>query len=422
LGAATTSVRLAQPPVSPLARAQAAAIREQERADRAAERARAAGQRELAKQYAEGRVREANRLNQGLQERVAQLGRILVDGLQTQTDVDFESLKKIAAPAGFDPGDLGHPEAPPTLSIPNLTRAAFSPPAMSLSLWLLPGGRRRYHERVRVLREQHRTMSRSAMSVYERTVAELTEAHGRALEANAARDHERRQRLQRAENEHRRAVLGLEREVERHNRDVDRLRARVERGDPGAILSYIAAVLSKGLYGVDMPLRGSIGLVDSGSGAIVEREMPSFDIVPSVGRYRYVKARDEIVETAMPAVKRKGVYVGIVCQLALLTAWEVFRADPSKLLETLVFTGYRPTGLRNGSPKGRSTLITVTLARRDLADIGETEIDPVASVKVLQGRLSRDPEHLASIEGKRPGHKPRHRIELPVRHGSTSGE
>ena len=76
---------------------------------------------------------------------------------------------------------------------------------------------------------------------------------------------------------------------------------------------------------------------------VVELELPGLDTVPRAREYKYVRARDEIQSTRRPASQIKALYAQIVAQTTLRTLHELFEADRTEELETIVFNGFVKT-------------------------------------------------------------------------------
>ncbi len=72
---------------------------------------------------------------------------------------------------------------------------------------------------------------------------------------------------------------------------------------------------------------------------VAELDLPSFDLVPRVDSYRYVKARDEITVATRSLAQRKALYVSVISQITVSTLHELFEADRTGYIDSVVLNG-----------------------------------------------------------------------------------
>ena len=72
--------------------------------------------------------------------------------------------------------------------------------------------------------------------------------------------------------------------------EIDTFEADYRRGDLDAIVSYCSLVLELSLYPDGFPQEYKFAYVPESRQAIVEYELPTAEVVPTVKAYRYVKA------------------------------------------------------------------------------------------------------------------------------------
>jgi restriction system protein len=68
---------------------------------------------------------------------------------------------------------------------------------------------------------------------------------------------------------------------------------------------------------------------------IVELELPTQEMVPTVREYRYVKTRDAINPVARPTAEIRQRYARLVASITLRTLHEIFRATPAAVIEAV---------------------------------------------------------------------------------------
>ena len=296
------------------ARAQAAReyqrqVREQERYLRQQQRERAFEEKERRRLYVEGRVAEADELNEDLATTVAGLRGILAATLGIDDHIDFESLKERPRPRELELGALAFPAPSPEYT---------EPPAPTGLRSLVPGAKAKHAQAVDEARRAHA----AAMADWER--------------------HEERRvtQVRERQEQHEAATNDLLEQAHVHNEAVDRFKAAFDNYEPDAVVNYFSLVLAASGYPEGFPKQYKVAFVPESKQLVVEYDLPDFTVVPEVREYHYVKAKDEIAERTRPMTERKALYAGLVAQTALRTIHELFEADRGRFVETVVYNGY----------------------------------------------------------------------------------
>jgi restriction system protein len=130
---------------------------------------------------------------------------------------------------------------------------------------------------------------------------------------------------------------------------------------------------------------------------VVEYQLPTVDAIPAVRQFRYVKVRDAIDAAERPRAQVRALYASAIAQIAVRTLHELFEADRSELVETVVLNGYVET-TDPATGKGISPhLVTVRMTRDVFGEIDLARIDPQACLRGLNASVSRDPAELAPV-------------------------
>jgi restriction system protein len=340
--------------------------REYERAQREAERQAAREEKERKQLYAEQRAHEAEHLNVLLRKRVAELEGLLTATLSVDDYIDVESLKITFSEPVFDDRGLSQPEPAPEQEL-------VKPP--SALGGLIPG----------------------AKAKYEAASATAQSEHADALEAWKEREKERERALTEARSSHLEDVEKRRREVEEANGEIDRFGARLEAGEPAAIVDYLGMVLERSRYPDEFPNSHKLAFVPESKQVVIEHELPDFDAIPDVKEHRYVKSRDEITASARPATQRKALYSSVIAQMALRTLHEIFEADRLQHVETIVYNGVVDSiDKRTGQP-ARVCLVSLRTTRDAFDALQLDRVDPEECLKGLGAGVSKKPSELAPI-------------------------
>lgn len=347
-------------------RAARALEKERQRQAKEAARQRAYDEKEQKRLYAEQRADEAEQLTREIADRVEQLERLLKASLSTEPSVDIEALKEQPATIPFDPGDLATPIDPPVKTLP---------PAPSTLGKLLPGAKAKYEQ-----------AASEAEARYADELAQAVEAERTRQAALAA-----------AEGEHKRRVESEAERAATQNEEVDAFKAAYEGGDPDAVVGYSSMVLAASQYPDGFPQQHKVAYVPESRQLVIELDLPTFDVVPDVAEYRYVKAKDEITAKARPASQRRTLYADVVAQVTLRSVHEALRADRAGHVESIVFNGHVQTiDPRTGQPT-HPCLITLRTTRDLFESLDLALVEPGACLLGLSASISRNPAELAPV-------------------------
>ena len=95
--------------------------------------------------------------------------------------------------------------------------------------------------------------------------------------------------------------------------------------------------------------------------------------------------------------QRKTLYSSVIAQVTLRTLKELFKADRTGFVETIVFNGYVDTiDTGTGRPL-RTCLVTLRTSRDIFTRLELSRVDPLACLKVLNASVSKSPAELAPV-------------------------
>ncbi|MGW6919304.1 restriction endonuclease [Kitasatospora sp. NPDC054939] len=353
-------------------RAQAAEQRRREREEREAQRAAARTEREAQRAYQQSREAEAARRTAELDGRVAELQGLLGTGLAHPAFRPQTLLTARTVPP-FEPGRLGEP-----VPMPDQARYHVIPPDPVQAR--NPGIRQQYEQYVAQARARFEQDWYAAQAAEADRQRRLAEYHGQYLEWAA--------QLRRQDEE--RAVRMRE------------LLERLRGGQAEAVQEFFSGVLyASAGWPEGFPHRLVAAWEASTRQLVVNWELPGPDVVPSVGRVRYVKSDDREAEVSRPATERKALYREVLAQSALRVVAELFRADPDGLLGSVVLNGF----VRGIDPAtGRESerfLSTVTVTRAEFAGLSLDRVAAPECFAALGGKLSARPERLDEVRPDR---------------------
>lgn len=349
-------------------REQMRALREAERAQRAYERSVAAEDKERKRLYLEARVAAVEAQNEELDAHVRRLETLLPETLDVDDFFDLETMKVTPELPPFQPGSLA--VAAPTPQLDSLL-----PPGLSGLGKFMPGAKAKQEE----------------------ARAQAHAAHERAIAEHEVRERARGQELNEAKAAQESEAAKIVARAEEDNREVDELKAQFTAGVPDAVVTYFSLVLDASSYPETFSRHHRIAFVPESKQLVVELELPAVDVVPRARQYKYVKARDAIEESPRPTTQIRSLYAQVVAQTALRTVHELFEADQTRHLDTIVFNGYVDTiDPATGQPS-KPHLISFRTTRDTFLSLDLAHVEPLACLKGLNASVSKTPSELVPV-------------------------
>ena len=345
------------------------AAREAERARKAYERASVADKKEQARLYIESRAAQVQLQNEQLGQCVQVLEHLLLDSLSVDPYIDLQKLKQTPDVPPFNPGSVAIAEAPPP---PHM----YTVPELSGFQKLLPGAKEKYDQKVKIKQKEY-------------------EVH---MAGYAIRERERQQALNLARTNYEQYVAQERQRVAALNEEINTLQRELLTGTPQAVIEYFTMVLSSSVYPPDgFPQHTKLAYVPESKQLVVEYDLPLFGVIPEVGTYKYVKAKDSITESSRSLTQRRSLYTSVIAQITLRTLYELLKADRMGLLDVIVFNGYVESFDRGTGHSIRICLITIRTNRDIFTKLDLRQVDPQACLAVLNASFSKSPAELAPV-------------------------
>ncbi|MEU4202722.1 restriction endonuclease [Streptomyces sp. NPDC045470] len=346
------------------------ARRDQERQQRDTERAMARMQRERRDAYRQQREADARRRTEELDARMAELSGLLADGCRAPA-FTADALRRPEYVEAFAPGRLAVP-------IPMPDPAAYPPQATG---WSLGGARRAQAQEEARARYEH------------------------DWHAAQAAEAQRLRQLEDYRRQYDQWAAGRLAEIRNHNAAVGELLTGLRGGDPDAVVEYFSAALYAATgWPQGFPRRVHAAFDAAARQLVLDWELPGFDIVPATKSVRYMYAADQDKDVARPVTQRRAAYRDVLAQSVLLVLHDLFTADPSRTLDSVVVNGFvDDVDPVTGRP-AQLCLATVTASRDAFEELHLAQVSAVDCLTDgLRGRLSARPEQRSAV---RPARQP----------------
>jgi restriction system protein len=322
--------------------------------------------------YLHAREEEANNRNAEICGKLEGLDELLSNTLAVNDMISFAGLRISELPPALAPPlHLAQQQAPPSeasylgsVPVPQGIRA------------FIPGSKKSYNGKV--------------MAAWKRYEADLADWR--------RNDAQRVKQLRLLEQQHALEVKAFESKKAQRNAEVDSFQANYKAGSPDAIIAYCTMVLERSSYPEDFPQTFSIAYTAASKQLVVEYELPTVNIVPTVEEVRYVKSRDAISEKMRKDSDVKEIYQETVASIALRTMHEIFEADQGDHIPVLCFNGYIRTIDPATGKDIQPHLISVRATKERFAEIDLARVDTRICLKNLGAQVSRRPEEAQPVK------------------------
>lgn len=353
-----------------------------------------ASEKETARLQAEARLAEVDELNANLAAQYADIDGILASTLEVDDYVDLAALKvtTIDHPS-FEPGEL----AVETAAVPTPQRwypPVWQEPTPPVGLGAALGGKKR-HEKIVA---EARAGFEATYAEWSRVDQESRAVHQRNLALREELETTRQRKLAEAEAKFRKECEAREAQAAARNAALDSLINGLAFDVESAIDEYVGIVLANSIYPEVFPVEHNHAFALHGRELTLSTTVPDPSKIPVVKEHRYVKARDEIVATALPVREQKDRYANTVWQVAVRTLHEIFEADRAGKIHSIALTvGIETVSSATGLP-ATVPLVIVAADRETFTKFDLSNVIPKATLEHLGAALSKSPSDLTPAD------------------------
>lgn len=297
-----------------------------------------------------------------------QLNSILDQADAGTAPFDFGALNVKPECPYFDPAGYDVKPAAPQLS-------SYLPPSPSFLTRLFPEKMRRHEE-----------LAQEAQRLFDKATA-----------IHDTSELERQTQLGQRRILHRLACKAAEDEATAKNAEVVAFQSAYEASEREAVIDYFKLVFENDRLPDNMPSMVRVTYDADSKQLVIERQLPTIDVVPSETAFRYVKKGDTIVPVVRKAADRKAMYADVLAQIALRTVHVALKADTACAVNVFAFNGFVNTIDPQTGTRVRPTLISFTTSRDSLNAIDFDLVEPVACLRGLKALVSRNAPELEAI-------------------------
>jgi restriction system protein len=348
-------------------RERARMLREEARLTREMERNNKREEKERQKQYTEDRIAEVDDQNDEINESIEVLNTLLIEGMNTDPSLNFDSLRVVPKECKLEFGNLATPLVPPA-------KIAIPKPNVLIA-WLPP-----------------------VKKAYDAKRVASQRFHEKMLADYQTKEATRKTFVQKLEEAHVREVHEAEKVANDANAEIDKWQRAFLKGEPEAVAEYFRTVLESSDYPEGFPQDSRAIYIAESRQLVIEYALPQMnDVVPMVKAYKYVKASDSITESARPESQRRSIYSEVVAQTTLRCLWEIFTSDGNCLVDTAVLSGYVDAINPSTGKAIRPCLVTVRVTRDAMNNIDLHMAEAIPCLRELKASFSKSPGELAPV-------------------------
>jgi len=177
----------------------------------------------------------------------------------------------------------------------------------------------------------------------------------------------------------------FEKDKQRDNEALENLKSRYNEKDSKAIEEYCDLVLNCSQYPDSFPKNWIIEYRADSRILVVEYDLPSPDLIPTIESYKYIKSRDEVSEKLLTLATRKKLFDNAIYQICIRTLHELFEADVINALDAVAFNGL----VTNTNPatgiEETKLIMSIVANKGQFIAFDLSQVDPKATFKHLKG-------------------------------------
>jgi restriction system protein len=220
----------------------------------------------------------------------------------------------------------------------------------------------------------------------------------KAKEAWARAEARRVEALASERQRYERECAAREADVVECNLRLEALIANLGYGTPEAIQEYVSIVLSNSVYPEHFAVTHEFEFEPATAELRLRVQVPGPEAIPTIKAYKYAKASDEILGTALSQKECRERYASAIQQVALRSFHEVFEADRRGLIKTVSLE----VGTHAIDPAtGRAAWLPFVIAaaeREAFLTFELAAVVPALTLEKLGAAVSKNPYALVAVQ------------------------
>jgi len=259
------------------------------------------------------------------------------------------------------------------------------------------GGKKRHAEAIVQAQATHQQAQRE----WHEKASKLHAAHVERLAEREKQEADRLVKLAEAEAAYQAECAQRETDATARNEELTKFINDLAFDVAYAIEDYVGIVLSNSVYPDAFAIEHDHSFDLATRELTLKVDIPEPTSLPTVKEHRYMKAKDEITSTQLPAKVQKDRYTSAVHQVALRSLHEVFEADRAGKIHSIALTvGVNRVAPATGKPE-YVPLVIVASDRDTFNSFDLANVVPLATLNHLGAAVSKSPFDLTPADTSR---------------------
>lgn len=179
--------------------------------------------------------------------------------------------------------------------------------------------------------------------------------------------------------------------------EIDQLEAQYRTSDASAVEFFCLEALSHSPYSQTFPQKCTMSF-DSASGVLIlDYDLPNKADLPNLKEVKYIATRNQIQEVPTSDAWLNRTYDEVLYQIALRSLHELFSADTSAVLKSIVFNGWVHSIDRATGAETYGCILSLQANRDEFLEINLSQVDPKACFRRLKGVASSKLSELTPV-------------------------
>jgi len=174
-------------------------------------------------------------------------------------------------------------------------------------------------------------------------------------------------------------------EQENFNRKIDALKASYFEKEPNSVTEYCEIVLDNSKYPDEFPKNFELEYNPETRILIIEYQLPSIDVFPTVKEVKFIASRNELKEYHISQTQLNKMFDSSLYKITLRTIHEIFEADAADAVDAVSFNGWVESVNKATGKEENNCILSIQVKKEEFSTIDLAKIDPKICFKSLKG-------------------------------------
>jgi restriction system protein len=176
-----------------------------------------------------------------------------------------------------------------------------------------------------------------------------------------------------------------QKEIEKENASVDERKAKYQSLQAAGVEDYNEMILANSEYPDIFPDDFELGYTPETKILIVDYSLPAPQQLPRLKEVKYVKSKDNFIESFISEVESNKLYDEVLYQICLRALHELFQADTANALAAISFNGWVKSIDKATGNETNGCVLSVLAQVNEFQAIKLESVDPKVCFKALKG-------------------------------------